>query len=335
MDKISAYLRGRMEVVLLCVIVGICIVLTALSPWFMTVPNWVDLIESYSVTTVLAMGLFVVLVAGGIDISFMATASIAQFVTALVATKYGFPAYAALPLGLAVGLGLGCINAALIFYLRATSIIITISTMSVYFALLMYFTEGKSIYNLPDWWATRVVFFEARTAAGELFRITLPIIVMLVAVLITWGFMNRTSAGRQLFAMGGNPEAARRLGVNIGVMHFIAYGYLGLMAAIAGILQAHRVSESVPNALYGQELNVLAACVLGGASLMGGIGTVPGVLLGILLLAVLQNGLNLMGVSPYFFQIIIGLVILISTSITGFMSRPGRARRRQSEVVHV
>ena len=107
--------------------------------------------------------------------------------------------------------------------------------------------------------------------------------------------MTRSSAGRQLYAMGGNPEAARRLGINIAAMHFLAYGYLGLMAGLAGLLQAHRVGEAVPNAMYGNELNVLAAAVLGGASLTGGIGTVGGVLLGILLLAMLQNGLNLLG----------------------------------------
>jgi simple sugar transport system permease protein len=100
------------------------------------------------------------------------------------------------------------------------------------------------------------------------------------------------------------------------------------MAGVAGLVQAHRVGESVPNAMVGQELNVLASAVLGGASLSGGIGTVPGVLLGIMLLAVLQNGLNLLGVSPYFFQIVIGLVILVSTSITALSGRPRRRTPR-------
>jgi simple sugar transport system permease protein len=122
------------------------------------------------------------------------------------------------------------------------------------------------------------------------------------------------------------------VGVNIAAMHFLAYGYLGVMAGLAGLVQAHRVGESVPSAMVGGELNVLAAAVLGGASLTGGIGTVPGVLLGILLLGMLQNGLNLMGVSPYFFQIVIGAVILVSTSVTVLSSRPGRRRRRADEV---
>ena len=100
---------------------------------------------------------------------------------------------------------------------------------------------------------------------------------MLGAVLLTYVLMTRLSAGRQLYAMGGNPEAARRVGINIAGVHFLAYGYLGLMAGVAGLIQAHRVGESVPNAMVGHELNVLAAAVLGGASLTGGIGSVRGV----------------------------------------------------------
>ena len=316
------------EGLLLLVILILGALLAVLSPYFLTLSNVVDLIESYSVTTVLALGVFVVLVAGGIDISFAATASVAQYVTAYVATAWGLPAVPCILLGLLVGLGLGCLNAALIHYLRVTSIIITIATMSVYFALLMWVTGGKSIYALPDWWSSRVVLWQTETASGDLIRITLPFLIAALAVLLTWLLMTRSAAGRQLTAMGGNPEAARRLGVNLAAMHFLAYGYLGLMAGVAGLLQAHRGGEAVANAMCGNEHNVLAAAVLGGASLSGGIGTVGGVLLGILLLAILQNGLNLLGVSPYFFQIVIGLVILVSTSITGLASRVRRRDRR-------
>ncbi|MFO1076037.1 MAG: ABC transporter permease [Geminicoccaceae bacterium] len=321
-------LTRHTEGLLLLVILLLGLLLTLLSPYFLTLSNFVDLIESYSVTTVLALGVFVVLVAGGIDISFAATASVAQYVTAYVATAWGLPALLCIPLGLLVGLALGCLNAALIYYLRVTSIIITIATMSVYFALLMWVTGGKSIYALPDWWSSRIVLWQTETASGDLVRITLPILVAVVAALLTWLLMTRSAAGRQLTAMGGNVEAARRLGVDLAAMHFLAYGYLGLMAGLAGLLQAHRVGEAVPNAMYGNELNVLAAAVLGGASLSGGLGSVGGVLLGILLLAMLQNGLNLLGVSPYFFQIVIGLVILVSTSITGLSTRVRRRDRR-------
>lgn len=321
-------LRGSTEAWLLAVILAIGILLSAIAPGFLTVGNFVDLIETYSVQGILALGLFVVLVAGGIDISFAATASVAQYIGAFLAARWHMAAVVALPAGLLVGTALGCLNAALIYYARVTSIIATIATMSVYFALLMYFTSGKSIYDLPEWWNSRVVFAQWEAANGDLVRITLPIVALGVAALLTWLVMTRSNAGRQIYAMGGSTESARRIGIDIGLLHFIVYGFLGFMAALGGLLQAHRVGESVPNAMYGNELSVLSAAVLGGASLNGGAGSVPGVLLGIVLLAMLQNGLNLMGVSPYFFQIVTGLVILVATSVTVVSSRPRSGRRR-------
>ena len=326
-------LQRRPEAWLLAVILLIGLVLSLIAPGFLTLANIVDLMETYSVQAVMAMGLFVVLVSGGIDISFAATASVAQYVAAMMAVQAGLPAPVCILAGLAIGTALGCINAILIFFIKIPSIIATIAMMSVTFSFLMYFSGGKSIYNLPDWWTDRIVVWQTENAAGDLTRITLPIVVMLAATLFTWAFMTRFSAGRQLYAMGGNPEAARRIGAHIGRLHFVAYGFLGFMAALAGLLQAHRVGESVPNAMYGTELAVLSAAVLGGASLTGGVGTVPGVLCGIVLLAMLQNGLNLLGISSYFFQIVIGLTILISTAITVLSARKRRRYRNQNPEV--
>ena len=117
----------------------------------------------------------------------------------------------------------------------------------------------------------------------------------LICVLATWLFITRTTTGRQLYAFGDNPEGARRFGINIGAMQFIAFGWLGMMAGIAGLIQAHYAQEVVPNALYGRELDVLAAVVLGGARLGGGKGSVLGCVLGVLLISITQNGLNLTG----------------------------------------
>ncbi|MBD0415114.1 ABC transporter permease [Oryzicola mucosus] len=324
-------LRRRPEAWLLAVILIVGTIFSLTARDFLSLPNIIDLLETYSVQAIMAMGLFVVLVSGGIDISFAATASVAQYCAALLASQLGLPAPLVILAGLAVGGILGCLNALLIHYVRITSIIATIAMMSVSFSLLMYFSGGKSIYTLPDWWTDRIVFWQTETESGDLVRITLPIVAMVVVTLFTWAWMTRSSAGRQLYAMGGNAEAARRIGINIGRLQFVAYGYLGLMAAIAGMLQAHRVGESVPNAMYNTELAVLSAAVLGGASLTGGIGTVPGVLLGIVLLAILQNGLNLLGVSSYFFQIVIGITILASTSLTVISSRRGRRHRILAE----
>jgi simple sugar transport system permease protein len=326
-DRAWARWRRRPELWLLLVILLVGGLFSVTARGFLTWPNVIDLLETYSVQAIIAMGLFVVLVSGGIDISFAATASVAQYSAALLATRLGLPAPVVIVSGLAVGTVLGCVNALLVYHLRITSIIATISMMSVTFSLLMYFSGGRSIYDLPDWWTNRITFYRVELASGDIVRITLPIVVMAAVALITWAIMARASIGRQIYAMGGNPEAARRIGANIGLLTFFAYGYLGFVAALGGMLQAHRVGESVPNAMVNTELAVLSAAVLGGASLSGGIGTVPGVLLGIVLLAMLQNGLNLLGVSSYFFQIVIGITILLSTSVTVISSRRGRRHR--------
>lgn len=318
---------SRTESALVVFIMIAATVFSFASPYFLTLSNAVDLVEAYAVTTILAAGVFVVLVSGGIDISFAATASAAQYLAAYVATSHGFPALPSIALACSLGILLGSINAVLTYYLKVVSIIVTIATSSIYYALLIYFTDGTEIYNLPDWWSDRVVFFRYVAASGDIVRITLPIVIMVAVVLATQALMSRTRIGRQIYALGGNPEAANRIGINVLGVQLFVYGYLGFLAGIAGFVQAHRVHQAVPTAMVGEELSVLAVAILGGASLAGGVGSMGGVVLGVLLLAMLQNGLNLLGVSSYFFGVVIGLAILVSTSMTARAEKRMRKRR--------
>ncbi len=315
---------ARTEVTLALVIAVFVVIFSLASPVFFTLPNAFDLIESYAVTTVLAAGVFVVLVSRGIDISFAATTAATQYLAAFLAAQLGYPAIVALGAAALLGVALGCVNAVLTYFLRVESIIVTIATASIYFALLIVITDGSEIYNLPAWWTDRIVFLRYQLAPRESIRLTLPIVVMAVVVLATHLMMSRTRLGRQIYALGGNPEAAGRVGINILRVQLFVYGYLGFLSAVAGFLQAHRVGQAVPTAMAGTELTVLAVALLGGASLAGGIGTMAGVILGVLLLAILQNGLNLLGVSPFFFQVVIGMAILASMSFTAYA-----AHRRQ------
>jgi simple sugar transport system permease protein len=328
MRSVLARLFKRTEFTLAAVIVAVGVGFSLSSPYFLTLSNATDLVEAYSVTTILAAGVFVVLVSGGIDISFAAVASVTQYAAAFAATRYGVPALPAIGLACVLGILLGSINAILTYYLRVVSIIITIATASIYYALLIYFTDGTEIYNLPDWWTERIVFLRFEMVAGDVGRITLPMAIMAAVVIVTHVIMTRTHAGRQIYVLGGNPEAASRIGVNVLRVQVIVYGYLGFLAGLAGFVQAHRVHQAVPTAMFGTELSVLAVAILGGASLVGGVGSMSGVVLGVLLLAMLQNGLNLLGVSSYFFGVVIGLAILISISLTGYTERRMRRRRQ-------
>lgn len=298
---------------------------------FLTLTNLFDLLNISAFNVILALGLLVVLVAGGIDISFAVAASVVQYLVAVTVMAIGGGNWA-LGILLAAGFGclLGAINAALIHYCRIISIVVTIATFNVFFGLLMFTTRGRSIYNLPDWWLDRIILLEIETRSGFAF-LTLPVLVMACMVLATWLLLNRLNLGRQLYAMGDNPDGARRIGIDIAAMHFLAYGWLGACAGIGGLMQAHYVQEVVPNALYGRELDVLAAVVLGGARLGGGRGTVLGTILGVALVTMTANGLNLLGVSPYAFKMVVGLVILVAitmSNLQGLEQLWRRLRRR-------
>ncbi len=306
---------------LVWVILIMVVFFTTMSPQFLTIQNLLDLSESYAVTGIFALGLFVVLVTGGIDISFAAVASVVQYAIATWLLQ-GFIASPTLSITLAILIGItfGLINAILIYSLNVVSIIITISMQSLLFGMLMWLTNGHSIYDLPDWWVDPVTILPFEVD-GESYQIGLPLIVMLGIALLTWVLMNKTHIGRQLYAVGGSQESASRIGIRVSVIYLFAYGYLGAMAAIGGMLQTYRMSEVVPSALVGGELDVLAAAVLGGASLSGGRGSVIGTLMGVFLIGILKNGLNLIGVSNYFVNIVIGMVILVAICITHYKKR--------------
>lgn len=293
----------------------ICLGLSLAAPQFATLPNLTSLLNNSAVNLIWAVGLLVVLVAGGIDISFAVASSVVQYVAAqmLIGIGGGNWVLGFLFCG-SLGILLGLLNAWLIHGFRIISIIVTIGTFNAFFGLLMYATGGRNIYRLPDWWTARIFIFEHEGADGVWSELTLPVGIMLGCVVATWVLLRRSNIGRQLFAFGDNPEGARRAGVNIAVMQGIAFGWMGLMAGIAGLCQVNIVKEVVPNALYGRELDVLAAVVLGGARLGGGKGTILGCILGVMFVAVTQNGLNLLGVSPFAFQMIIGAAILVAIS---------------------
>ncbi len=322
----------QIEVRLFVALAAICLFLSLATDTFLTLGNLSSLLNNNAVNLIWAVGLLVVLVAGGIDISFAVASSVVQYVAAkiLIGMGGGSWLFGFLACG-AVGVSLGLLNAELIHNFRIISIVVTIATFNAFFGLLMFFTRGRSIYNLPDWWVERIPLYEHQAADGTWSQLMMPVAVMVVCVIMTWVLIQRTNLGRQLYAFGDNPEGARRAGVNIALMQGLAFGWCGLMAGVAALMQVNIVQEVVPNALIGRELDVLAAVVLGGARLGGGKGTVLGAVLGVMFVAVTQNGLNLLGISPFAFKMIIGAAILIAIS-TSNMSF-GSAIRRNREGV--
>lgn len=320
------------EFYLFLVIAGIMVFLTVFTEDFFSVENLFDVLMSYSFLGVMAVGLMVVLISGGIDISFTATATVAQYVMATTLIRHGGGWWLAFLIPIAIGITLGAMNALLVYTLRVHSIIITIATLNIFYGVLVFLTGGKWIYNFPDWFAQGLSLFDFAAASGKIYSFSLSIIVLLAALAITGFILNKTSVGRQIYAMGGNTDAAKRVGFNLLRLHLFVYCYMGFLAGTAGLVQAQLVQTVAPNSMVGRELEVVAAVVLGGASLAGGAGTLLGTVLGVALIAIMSNGLTLMGVSSYWHQVVIGLIILGSVSITAFNRKREEKRRAGIEV---
>ncbi len=320
------------EFYLFLVIAGLGAVLTVVTEDFFSLENLFDVLVSYSFLGIMAVGLMVVLISGGIDISFTATATVAQYIMASFIIQHGGGWWVAFLIPIIIGIMLGAVNAVLVYNLRVHSIIITIATLNVFYGVLIFVTRGKWIYNFPDWFAEGYSLFDFTAADGTDYSFSLSIIVLLAVFAVTGFLLYRTSIGRQIYAMGGNMDAAKRMGFNLLKLHFFVYCYMGFLAGIAGLIQAQLVQTVAPNSIVGRELEVVAAVVLGGASLAGGAGTLLGTILGVTLIAIMQNGLTLLGVSSYWHKVVIGMIILISVSITAYNRKLEERRHVEIDV---
>ncbi len=303
------------------------------NPDFLSLENALDVLTASSFLGILAIGVFLILLAGEIDISFTATATIAQYVTAVWINAWGGNLILMVGMALAVGLLLGCCNAALVHYLKIPGIIATIATWNIYFGLLMFFTGGKQILRMPDWFQevaqTRVIRFASETGSYGLSLVA--VIFILVALLA--GLASRyTMLGRSLYALGGSPLAAERVGLPIARLRFLLYGTMGALAGLAGVVLSLRTQMVNPHAIVGKELDVYAAVVLGGASLKGGRGSVLGTVLGVALIAMLSNGMTLMRIPAVWYQVVIGLVILASVTLNALRIRTSRSQAIAGEI---
>lgn len=297
------------EFMLLCVVVVLAVVLgVATKGKFIRPDNIIDMITSYSAYGVIAIGCLFVIISGGIDISFMAVGAVAQYMAALFMINVGGNFVVIYLISIIVGMALGFINAVLVNKLKVPTMIITIATMNIIYGLMMKLTRGVRLHGFPAW-------FSSKTDASLLFVAVGTLVIICV---LAWFVLQRTKMGRRIYAIGGNVEASKRCGVNIMQTQLFVYGFAGAAAGIGALIKCYLSQQASIEALYGNEMDVLAMVVLGGVSLSGGKGNVFGTVLGIFLIAMLSNGMILVGVSSYWKDLVIGAVILISFCITGW-----------------
>ncbi|MFD8556359.1 ABC transporter permease [Streptosporangium canum] len=287
----------------LVALVVLAVALSLLSGDFLTVTNLLNVGVQAAVTAILAFGATFVIITGGIDLSVGSVAALSAIVLAWTATDAGLPWPLATVIALAVGLSCGLVNAALIAYGKLPPFIATLAMLGVARGLALVISQGSPI-AMP----------EAVSHLGDTIGdyLPVPVVVMLIMGLITAVILSRTYSGRAMYAIGGNEEAARLSGINVNRQKLITYALAGLFAAVAGIVLASRLASAQPQAAAGYELDAIAAVVIGGASLSGGKGRAFGTFVGALILAVLRNGLNLLSVSAFWQQVVIGVVIALA-----------------------
>ncbi|MBU5944308.1 substrate-binding domain-containing protein [Streptomyces sp. PAM3C] len=287
----------------LTALIALVIAMSALSGDFLTADNLLNVGVQAAVTAILAFGVTFVIVSAGIDLSVGSVAALSATVLAWSATEAGIPVALAVVLAVVTGIACGLVNGFLVSYGKLPPFIATLAMLSVARGLSLVISQGSPI-AFPD-----SVSHLGDTLGGWL---PVPVLVMVVMGLLTAFVLGRTYIGRSMYAIGGNEEAARLSGLRVKRQKLAIYAFSGLFAAAAGIVLASRLASAQPQAAQGYELDAIAAVVIGGASLAGGTGKASGTLIGALILAVLRNGLNLLSVSAFWQQVVIGVVIALA-----------------------
>lgn len=285
----------------------LCVVFSATSSVFLSFRNALNVIDQVTALGVLAIGMTAVIVIGGIDLSVGSILALSMMVMGWLANDHGVPFPLAIVVGIAIGALCGLVNGLLVTEAKLPPFIATLTMMSVARGLANITTNGEQVVGYPDWFTglATIRHFGFLSATVALF------IVLAIASFI---FLRYRSTGRSLYAIGGSNEVARLAGIPVKRFTSAVYVASGLLAGIAGVAMASRLNSSQPSAGLGYELDTIAAVVIGGASLSGGVGGIGGTVIGVFVIGILHNGLNLVGVSPFIQQVVIGVVIAVAVT---------------------
>ncbi|MDR7376092.1 ribose transport system permease protein [Rhodoferax ferrireducens] len=294
----------------------LCVALSLATDTFFSFRNLLNVLDQLTVLGIMALGMTAVIVIGGIDLSVGSVLALSMMVMGWLSNVVGIP----MPLAILAALGMGAIcglgSGLLITHARLPAFIATLATMSICRGLANMVTDGSQIVGYPDWFSAMSInrYFGFLSITVGLF------IVLTIAAAI---FMKYRAAGRSLYAIGGSAEVARLAGIPVRKVTLAVYTVCGLLAGLAGAVMSTRLDSSQPSGGLGYELDTIAAVVIGGASLSGGVGTIWGTLMGVLTIGVLRNGLNLLGVSPFVQQVVIGGVIVLAVAVDSNKRRIG------------
>jgi ribose/xylose/arabinose/galactoside ABC-type transport system permease subunit len=279
-----------------------CIVLSLATPQFLSVANWTIIITQVSINALLAFGVTFVIITGGIDLSVGSIVAVTGVVAASLAQNGNYPVIVTILGGLIAGLAFGFLNGLLVTKSKIAPFIVTLGTMTIGRGLALILSNGRPVSNLSESFNF--------IGNGKIIGIPVPIIILVAVFIISSIVLKKTIFGRYVYAIGGNEQASWASGINVNKIKMATYAICGALSGLAGILLTARISTGQPNSGMGFELDAIAAVVIGGTSTTGGRGTMIGTLIGVLLIGVINNGLDLMNVTSYYQQVVMGVIII-------------------------
>ncbi len=303
---------------ILFVLVLMCLVVSILSEGrFLAFRNIVNVFRQVSITGILAIGATLVLTTGGIDLSVGSVLALAGVIAADMAhPESNYPMVVVVLAAVLVGMAAGAVNGGLVAYAGAPPFIVTLGMTTAARGLTLLYAKGQPIINFKESFSF--------IGQGNLLGIPVPVWILLLIAVISGVILHRTRMGRYIFAVGGNEDAAVASGVKVKQVKFFAYLYMGILCGVVGIILASRTNTGAPNAGTGYELDAIAAAVIGGTSISGGKSHVAGTIVGILILGVLSNGLDILNISTYIQQIIKGIVIVLAVLMDIIQTKRGK-----------
>lgn len=286
------------------------------SPYFLNAENFRDIFLDIAILSMVAIGQMMVIITRGIDLSVGSGIGLAAMAIGMyVSIHWGLPPWAAVLMGVGLGIILGGFNGFVVTVGRVPPIIVTLGTLSIYRGLVYVVSGGAWVdaHELPEGFKQ----FTIQT----IFGIPALIIYAVIVAVIFYYFLNHTRTGRQIYAVGSNPQAAELAGIRVNRIIFLVFVLSGALYGIGGVMWVSRYANAANNTALGWELQSVAAAVIGGVSIFGGIGTLPGVLLGSLVLGIINNAVNLVGISPFWKQVLYGVVILLAVISDSLISK--------------
>ncbi|MFO3665532.1 ABC transporter permease [Anaerococcus sp. ENR0831] len=308
MSNFKTKIKENQNLGTILALIILMVFVSILNPTFLQANNLMNLMRQLIINGFIALGMTFVILTGGIDLSVGSTLAVTSAIFAGL-LQNGMNTILAILIALGLGLILGLINGFLITKGKLAPFIVTLATMTIFRGLTLVYTDGRPIAGPKDNFAFQFL------GKGQFFGVPFQVILFALAFLILWTILNKTALGRKIYAVGGNEKASFISGINIDKVKISVYVISSLMAVLSGLVLTSRLNSAQPTAGVAYEMDAIAAVVLGGTSMAGGSGSLTGTLIGILILGVLNNGLNLLGVSSFYQQIVKGIVILIAVLI--------------------